>query len=183
LLGAVAAACCLATVPAFASPDKKQVALPLPRAEFHAICPFTLTAPSVLAVLDGKRWVKLLSAARTVPPPHEAGATNFRRESIVIVALRHTPTPITQAALSAKRPQRFDPESGTLTLWYEVQQTIVKEGEVATTVMGEPCLITWVARRNDLRRIVARTSDGRYIAGTRISEPRKKGPAPEVPSK
>jgi len=112
-----------------------------------------------------------------------AGATNFRRESIVVVALRHTSTPITQAALSAKRPERFDPASGTLTLWYDVQQTPVKEGEAAATVIGEPCLITWVAHRSDLRRIVARTSDGGYIAGTRISQQRKNGPTPEVPAK
>jgi hypothetical protein len=164
LLGAVTAVCCLAAAPAL------QAALP--RADFHAICPFAAAGPSVFAVLDSKRWQKVLSAARTVPPPYEAGATNFRRESIVVVALRHTSTPITQAALSAKRPERFDPESGTLTLWYNVEQTPVKEGEVATTVVGEPCLITWVARRSDLRRIVARTSDGRYIAGTRISDKR-----------
>jgi hypothetical protein len=158
LLGAAAVACCLAAAPALASP----------RADFHAICPFTLAAPSVFAVLDGKRWEKALSAARTVPPPYEVGATDFRRESIVVVSLRHTATPITQAALNVKRPERFDPASGTLTLWYDVQQTPVKEGEAATTVIGEPCLITWVARRSGLRRVVARTSDGKYIAGTRI---------------
>ena len=182
LLGAVAAVCGLVAALASASPGKKQAA-PLPRADFHAVCPLTTTAPSVVAILDGKRWQKVLSAARTVPPPYEAGATNFRREAIVVVALRHTSTPITQAALRAKRPERFDPESGTLTLWYDVQQTPVKEGEAATTVIGEPCLITWVARRNNLRRIVAHASDGRYIAGTRISEQGKKAPAPEVPSK
>jgi hypothetical protein len=175
LLGAVTGLCCLAAAPAL------QAALP--RADFHAVCPFTVDAPSVFAVLDGNRWQKVLSAARTVPPPYEAAATNFRRESIVVVAMRHTSTPITQAALRTKRPERFDPESGTLTLWYNVQETPVKEGEVGTTVIGEPCLVTWVARRGDLRRIVARTSDGRYIAATGISEQRKKTPVRKVPSK
>jgi hypothetical protein len=164
--GTLAAACGLAAVAGYASPGKKHAALP--RADFHAVCPFTLSAPSVFAVLDGKRWQKMLSAARSVPPPYEAGATNFRRESIVVVVLRHTATPITQGALNTKRPQRFDPASGTLTLWYDVQQTPVKEGEAATTVIGEPCLVTWVAQRSDLRKIVARSSDGRYIAGTRV---------------
>ena|SRR5688572_15809648 len=182
LFGAVAALCGLAAALASASPGKKQAA-PLPRADFHAVCPLTTAAPSVLAILDGKRWQKVLSASRAVPPPYEANATNFRRESIVVVALRHTSTPITQAALSAKRPERFDPDTGTLTLWYDVQRTPVKEGEAATTVIGEPCLITWVARRSDLRRIVARKSDGSYVAGTRISQPRKNGPTPGVPTK
>ena len=146
----------------------------LPRADFHPICPFSAAVPppSVLAVLDGKRWQSVLSAARTVPPPYEAGGTDFRRESIVVVFLPHTATPITQAALNAKRPQRFDPATGTLTIWYDVQQTPVRQGEMATTVVGEPCLVTWVVRRSGLRQIVARSSDGRRIASTQVGNKR-----------
>ena len=175
LLCAVTAVCCLAAAPAFAV---------LPRADFHAICPFTAVPPSVFAVLDGKRWRSVLSAARTVPPPYEAGATDFRRELIVVVVLPHTSTPITQAALNAKRPQRFDPASGTLQLWYDVQQTPVRQGEVATTVVGEPCLVTWVAHRSGLRQIVARTTDGRRIASTQVGgKIPKKGPTRQDPAK
>jgi hypothetical protein len=178
LAGAVAALCCAAAAPALAEQAKKDGSA-VPRADFHAVCPFTVASPSVFAVLDAKRWQNVLAAARTVPPPYEAGGTDFKRESIVVVVLPYTSTPITQAALNAKSPERFDAKTGTLSLYYDVKMEPVKPGEVATTVIGEPCLITWVARRSDVLQIIARTTDGRYIAGTRLGEkPKKKAPAP-----
>jgi len=163
----------LACVAAGAAPatDKKESAA---RADFHAVCPFSVASPAVFAVLDARRWQNLLGAARTVPPPYEAGATNFKRESIVVVVLPYTATPVTQAGLSPKRPERFDAKTGTLTLWYDVHMEPVKQGEAATMVVGEPCLVTWVPAHADLEQIIARTSDGRYIAGTRVAEKSKK---------
>ena len=174
-----AAVFCTVAGSAFASPGKK-AAPALPRADFHAVCPFTVAAPSVLAVLDAKRWNTVLGAARTVPPPYEGNATNFRRESVIVVVLPHTSTPITEAALNPKRPERYDQKTGTLTLWYDVRLRPPGQGEVTTQVVGEPCLVTWVTARTDLQQIVARTSDGRYIAGTRLAEkPKKKADSPK----
>ena len=170
LLAAVAVLACVAAGAAPAT-DKKESAA---RADFHAVCPFSVAAPAVFAVLDARRWQNLLGAARTVPPPYEASATNFKRESIVVVVLPYTATPVTQAGLSPKRPERFDAKTGTLTLWYDVHMEPVKQGEAATMVVGEPCLVTWVPAHADLEQIIARTSDGRYIAGTRVAEKSKK---------
>jgi hypothetical protein len=171
----IAVLACVTTTPALASTNKKKDKdAPAARADFHAICPFTMASPTVIAVLDARRWQSMLNAARTVPPPYEASATNFRRESIIVVALPYTSTPITQASLNPKRPERFDPKTGTLTLWYDIEQHPVKPGEAATTVVGEPCLVTWVPARSDLQQIVTRTSDGRYIAGTRLTDKTKK---------
>jgi hypothetical protein len=178
LTGAVAALCWAASASAADAQGKKESS-PVPRADFQAVCPFTVASPSVFAVLDAKRWQNVLAAARTVPPPYEASGTDFRRESIVVVVLPYTSTPITQAALNAKSPERFDAKTGTLTLYYDVKMEPVKPGEAATTMIGEPCLITWVARRSDLLQIIARTTDGRYIAGTRLGQkPKKKAPTP-----
>jgi len=165
-------ACVAATPPQVSAGEK--TAADLPRADFHAVCPFSVAAPAVVAVPDARRWQNMLAASRTVPPPYEASATNFRRESIVVVVLPYTATPITHAALYPKRPERFDAKTGTLTLWFDVRMEPVKPGEAATTVVGEPCLVTWVAAHPDLEQIIARTSDGRYIAGTRVAEKSKK---------
>lgn len=170
----LAAGLCVA-LPACAGPGP-QGGAPLPRADFHAVCPFTMAAPSALAVRDAERWRGMLAASRTVPPPYEAGGTNFRREWIVVVALVRTSTPITEAALAASDAERFDEKTGTLTLRYDVRTRPLGPGEVGPTVVGEPCLVTWVASRKDVLQIVARTTDGRYLGGTRVAEKPKKKP-------
>jgi len=176
LSAVLAAACAVASAgnPTGTAAGKSGDAPATPRADFHAVCPFTVASPAVFAVRDAKRWQSVLAAARSTPPPYEAGATNFKRESIVVVVLPYTATPITQAALDAKRPERYDESTGTLTLWYDVRMQPLKPGEVGTTVIGEPCLVTWVAARSELQQIIARTSDGKYIAGTRVGEKTKK---------
>jgi len=80
--------------------------------------------------------------------------------------------------LNASRPERFDADTGTLTLWYDVKYQEPKSGETPTPPSGEPCLVTWVVAHSDLLQIIARTNDGRYIAGTRTGEKPKKKPAP-----
>lgn len=170
---AFALACAVAAVPVAAAQEKNP-ARRLARAEFHAVCPFTVAAPSVTAVLDARRWNRMLAQARTVPPPYRAGGTNFKRESIFVVALPRTATPVTEAALHAKRPERFDADTGTLTFWYDVRFQAAKPGAGTTLVVGEPCLVTWTAARQDLQQVVARTKEGKYIAGTRTLEPKKR---------
>lgn len=163
----------LACAGAFAQANKGK---PLPRADFFAACPFTVAPPSVIAVLDATRWRNVLAASRVSPAPYEAGATDFRRESIFIVALPHTPATATEASLSTKRPERFDAKTGTLTMFYEVSTQPVRPGDVAANSLGQPCLVTWTAARKDLMQVVTRlAADGRYIAGTRT--------APEKPKK
>lgn len=149
---------------------------PLPRADFFAACPFTVAPPSVVAVLDATRWRNVLGASRITPAPYEAAATDFRRESIFIVALPHTPTTATEASLSTKRPEKFDAKTGTLTMFYEVSTQQVRHEDVAKSSIGQPCLVTWTAARKDLVQVVTRlAADGRYVAGTRT--------APEKPKK
>src|SRR5215467_10424629 len=98
-LSPFAALVCICTVPAAVAAEKADVPA-LPRADFHASCPFTIAAPAVLAVLDAKRWQGMLAASRVNPPPYEASATNFKRESVIIVALPYIATPVEKAALS-----------------------------------------------------------------------------------
>jgi len=178
-LAIVAALGCSCAAPGATSADKAADAIALPHADFHAVCPFTIAAPAVLAVLDGKRWQSMLAASRATPPPYEANATNFKRESVIIVALPYTATPITQAALNTKQGERYDATTGTLTLWYDVQSQPLKPGDAGAAVVGQPCLVTWVTARSDLQQIVARMSDGKYIAGTRVGDKSKK--KPDVP--
>jgi hypothetical protein len=147
---------------------------PLPRADFFAACPFTVAPPSVVAVRDAARWRNVVAASRISPPPYEAAATDFRRESIFIVALPHSPTSLTEAALSASRPEKFDEKTGTLTIWYDVTAKPIRPGDVPESSIGQPCLVTWTAARKDLLQVITRTSDGRYIAGTRTGEKPKK---------
>ena len=172
-LSPFAALVCICTVPAAVAADKAD-APALPRADFHASCPFTIAAPAVLAVPDAKRWQGMLAASRTSPAPYEANATNFKREFVIIVALPYTATPIAQAGLSARQAERYDETTGTLTLWYDVKYQPLQPGD--TTVAGQPCLVTWVTTRPDLQQIVARLSDGKYIAGTRVGDKSKKKP-------
>lgn len=146
----------------------------LPRADFFPACPFTVAPPSVVAVLDAVRWRNIVGASRIAPPPYEAAATDFRRESIFIVALPHSPTTLTDGALSTSKPEKFDAKTGTLTIWYDVSSKPTRPGDVPESAIGQPCLVTWTAARKDLLQVVTRTSDGRYIAGTRTAEKPKK---------
>jgi hypothetical protein len=171
----LAALVCICTVPAVVAAEKTD-APALPRADFHPSCPFTIAAPAVLAVLDAKRWQSMLAASRVTPPPYEPNATNFKRESVIIVALPYTATPISQAALNAKQAERYDESTGTVTLWYDVKYEPLKPGD--KTVAGQPCLVTWIAVRTDVQQIVARMSDGKYISGTRVGDKKKKPDAP-----
>lgn len=171
---ALLAALLVASLEAGAQPATPR---PLPRADFFTACPFTVAPPSVVAVLDAARWRNVVAAARVSPPPYEAGATDFRRESIFIVALPHGPLSLTEAALSTSRPEKFDAKTGTLTIWYDVSSKPVRPGEVPESSIGQPCLVTWTAARKDLLQVITRTTDGRYIAGTRTAEkpkPKKK---------
>jgi hypothetical protein len=151
-------------------------AKPLPRADFFAACPFTVAPPSVVVVLDAARWRNVLAASRVSPPPYEASGTDFKRESIFIVALPHTPAAATQAALSAKKPERFDAKTGTLTIYYDVSSKPTPPGEFDASAIGQPCLVSWTAARKDLQQVVTRLADGRYIAGARTAEKPQKKP-------
>jgi len=148
----------------------------LPRADFFAACPFTVAPPSVVVVLDAARWRSVLGAARVTPAPYEAGDTDFKRETIFIVALPNSPAAATEAALSAKKPERFDAKTGTLTIYYEVNAKPTPPGELAASAIGQPCLVSWTAARKDLQQVVTRSADGRYIAGARTAEKPAKKP-------
>lgn len=145
----------------------------LPRADFFDACPFTVAPPSVLAVLDATRWRNVVGASRRTPPPYDPAATDFRRESIFIVALTSASNSVTEAALSSRKPERYDEKSGTLTLFYDVTTRPASVDDMARGV-GQPCLVTWTAAHKDLQQVVTRTTDGRYIAGARTAEKTKK---------
>jgi hypothetical protein len=147
---------------------------PLPRADFHPACPFTVAPPSVVAVLDAARWRKVLAAARSAPAPYDAAATDFRRESVFIVALPHMPATVSDASLSARRPEKFDAATGTLTMWFDVDAQPMRPGDVGANAIGQPCLVVWTEARKDLQQVVMRLADGRYIAGARTAEKPKK---------
>lgn len=151
----------------------------LPRSDFYPDCPFLVAAPSVLAVFNVRRWRDMLAAARE-PLPHEAAATNFRRESIIIVTLPRSPNPVADATLSGRRTERFEPKTGTLTLWFDVRNEPVGQGGNADsgTLGRRSCVIAWTEARPDLEQVIARTGDGTYIAGARVApRPKKKSPA------
>jgi len=156
-------------------------AAPLPRSEFHAECPFLVAAPSVLGVFEARRWRDMIAAARE-PLHYEASATNFKRESIIVVTLPRSRMPIADASVSTNRPERFDPKTGTLTLWYDV-----KNDPSGETTANDPnglgrrsCVVTWTEARAELQQVVARTSDGNYIAGARVApRPKKHLPKPQ----
>jgi len=152
----------------------KKTAADLPRADFHTVCPFSVAAPAVVAVLDARRGRNMLAASA-----HGAAPVRSKRHQLQARVDRRRGPALHRdadhhAALYPKRPERFDAKTGTLTLWFDVRMEPVKPGEAATTVVGEPCLVTWVAAHPDLEQIIARTSDGRYIAGTRVAEKSKK---------
>lgn len=167
---AVAAALMLA---AGGVPAQDGKAKALPRADFFDSCPFTVAPPSVVAVLDAARWRSVVGASRRSPPPYDPAGTDFRRESIFIVALTSTSTAMTEAALSSKKPERYDEKTGTLTLFYDVSTKQASVNDMAVGV-GQPCLVTWTAARKDLQQVVTRTTDGRYIAGARTADKTKK---------
>lgn len=147
----------------------------LPRGDFFAACPFTVVPPAVVVVLDAARWRSVLAAARVSPAPYEAAATDFRRASVFIVALPYSPTSATDASLSSRKPERYDQKTGTLTMFFDVNTTPARAGDIAMNAVGQPCVVTFTAARKDLQQVVMRTADGRYIAGARTSEkPRKK---------
>lgn len=145
----------------------------LPRADFFDNCPFTVAAPSVVAVLDAKKWRDVVAASRRTPAPYEAAATDFRKESVFIVALANASNTLTQAALAAKKPERYDDASGTLTLFYDVTTKPASVNDMATGV-GDPCLVTFTTARHGLQQVVTRAVDGRYIAGARTADKSKK---------
>ncbi len=134
------------------------------RADFHALCPLNVAHPAVVPVFDARRWSELLAGARTVPPPYNKDATDFRRDMIVVVALANTPTPMTKAALDSEHPARFDEASGLLSLRLAVQTTPLAAGRVGATVVGEPCLIAWLPVRSGVREVVASTTGDETIA-------------------
>jgi hypothetical protein len=145
----------------------------LPRADFFDACPFTVAPPSVVAVLNAKRWRDVVGAARGPAPPYDPAATDFRRESIFIVALTSPSNAVIEASLSSKKAERYDEKSGTLTLFYDVGSRPASVDDMARGV-GQPCLVTWTEARRDLQQVVTRTTDGRYIAGARTAEKAKK---------
>jgi hypothetical protein len=145
----------------------------LPRADFFAACPFTMAPPSVVPVLDARRWRDVVGAARLSSPPYDPAATDFRRESIFIVALTAPSNAVVEAALSASKAPRYDEANSSLTLFYDVASRPASVDDMARGV-GQPCLVTWVAAQRGLQQVVIRTSDGRYIAGARTAEKSKK---------
>jgi len=146
---------------------------PLPRADYFPTCPFTVASPSVVAVLTMAQWKSVLAASKVTPPPYDPATSDFRRESIFIVALPYASNAQTQAALSVRQPERFDPKTGTLTIFYDVS------AEAGRETVGQPCLVSFTAARKDLQQVITRFSDGHFIAGTRTAEkPKKKGPTP-----
>ena len=159
---------------AAAAPAQNSKGKPLPRADFFEACPFTVAPPSVVAVLDATRWRNVVAASRATPAPYDASATDFKRESIFIVALPNTAATATEAALSSKKGERYDEKTGTLTLYYDVSARQGSAGDVAPASVGQPCLVTWTAARKDLQQVITRTTDGHYIAGTRTAEKAKK---------
>jgi hypothetical protein len=147
---------------------------PLPRADFFAACPFTVVPPSVVAVLTAGRWRSVLAASRIDPPPYEAAGTDFRHESIFIVALPVAPAPPSEAALSARQPEKFDEKTGTLTMFFDVGTGPARPGDAAGAAAGQPCLVAWTEVRKDLQQVIMRTGDGRYIGGARTAAKPKK---------
>jgi ATP sulfurylase len=170
LRASLLAALVLACAGAHAQAGKSKA---LPRADFFDACPFTVAPPSVITVLDAKRWREVVGASRRSPPPYDPAATDFRHESIFIVALTSASNTLIEAALSTKKPERYDEQSGTLTLFYDVATKPASVNDMAAGV-GQPCLVTWTGARKGLLQVVTRTSDGRYIAGARTAEKPKK---------
>ncbi len=145
----------------------------LPHADFFDNCPFTVAPPSVVAVLDAKRWRDVVAASSRTPPPYDAAATDFRKESVFIVALTSASNTLIEAGLSPKKPERYDEKTGTLTLFYDVTSKPASVTDMAAGV-GQPCLVTFTTARSGLQQVVTRTTDGRYIAGARTDKSKKK---------
>lgn len=134
------------------------------RHEVHGQCPLAVDHPSVLLIRSQSMWAKMLADARTVPPPYDAAATDFARQSIVVVALAPTPAPTTVVAVPPQRAVLFSPASRKLEVTLQVTEPMQPPGTLLPTVVGLACVVAWVPAVGEVASIVARTTEGKFLA-------------------
>ena len=68
--------------------------------QFFEQCPLDVAHPSVTLVTDRATWARMLTAARTAPPPFNVAATALEKRNVIVIATRTTPTPRTRLSLA-----------------------------------------------------------------------------------
>ncbi len=167
-----AAAACLALggVAACAASPGESTAPPAGRAvavvrhEAYAQCPLQLQHPSVHWVASRTEWSRLLTGARSLPPPYDARDTDFARHAIVLVAMPTTPTP-SSVALEGPEPVRWHAAEQRLDVTVRASVRDPAGSDIQrAAVVATPCVIVWVQAQADVKQVVARTADGQVIA-------------------
>lgn len=137
--------------------------VPVLRHTVHAQCPLQVAHPSVSWLRTPQDWAEMQSRALTVPAPYDASATDFGRESVVVVALARTATPSTQLQLPAAGAARQDAASATLQLTLQVTQALA-DTQPRALALGTPCMVIWLPALPALQRVVAQDHEGKLIA-------------------
>lgn len=131
--------------------------------EVHSQCPLAVNHPSVLLVRSPRVWAKMMADAHAVPPPYDAAATDFARQSVLVVALAPTPAPTTLIVVPRERAVLFSLVSRKLEVTLQVIEPTRPPTAMLPTVVGLPCLVAWVPAVGDVASVIARTTDGKLL--------------------
>ncbi len=135
--------------------------------KFFEQCPFGVAQPSLTLVTNQSQWRRMLTSARTAPPPFEASATTFDTKSVLVLATRTTGTPRTRLWV---KDDAFvlNPATRSLQVGIDVKEVRPAVGEIEVAVVGLPCLVIWTSRINAASRVEARDSaTGALLADAR----------------
>jgi len=110
--------------------------------QFFEQCPLDVAHPSVTLVTDRATWARMLTAARTAPPPFDVAATALEKRSVIVIATRTTPTPRTRLSL-AEGSVTLDPKNGSLRIALTVDDLPPPARQLTAAVVGMPCMVAW----------------------------------------
>jgi hypothetical protein len=147
---AAASGCTAPSTPAAAGDTSVAVT----QRQFFSQCPLAVAQPSVTLVTTTAAWQQMLATARTSPPPFDAAATAFDTQSVLIVATASTATPRTQLAVKNNAVTLSSPAQ-RLRVKVDVSTTAAQPAEMGVAVVGEPCLVLWLARVPGVKTVQA----------------------------
>jgi hypothetical protein len=151
-----------------APPAAGDTAVAVTERQFFPNCPLAVAQPSVTLVSTAAAWQQMLGAARTSPPPFVASATSFDKHSVLVVASASTPAPRTQLLVQSNAVTLNTAAQG-LRVDVQVSLATAQATEMGAAVMGEPCLVMWLARVPPVKTVQAYdATTGALIAQTRL---------------